>query len=159
MPSKQVQDTSLLWFCIVPFVITCVCDYWLLHKDSHLTVGLRISLDENWQMNAQTLSHERLHLDTYCHEGRVVSLLFIFSKWTEKPGGLQSTGLQKSWTWLSNRAYFKMQPEVMWLFCQWRALCWLILNARPGTLNVLGLVSWVHPGTLLVLCTRLAATL
>ena len=22
--------------------------------------------------------------------------------WTEEPGGLQSTGLQKSWTWLSN---------------------------------------------------------
>ena len=61
----------------------------------------------------QTLSHERLHLDTYCREGRVGSLLFIFSEWTEKPGGLQSIGSQKSWTRLSDRSHFKMQPEVM----------------------------------------------
>ena len=73
--------------------------------------------------------------------------------WTEEPGGLQSLGWQKSWTWLSNSTTTNCVsrfPSLMrWAFCN-HLRAW-IEQKSGGRENSFFLLDWVG-GTLVFSC-------
>ena len=63
--------------------------------------------------------------------------------WTEKPGGLQSTGVTKSQTWLSDLALAYISLAVLGLRCSmWDLVPWPGIEPLPSALGEWSLSHW-----------------
>ena len=114
-------SSSSLYFSTWHIIPTVAWQYWVLVLNIIIiTVGTTTTIRTSNPYAPSCMRGRKKKKKNYLEKGVAThsNILAWRIPWTEEPGGLQSMGSQKSWTWPNDlHFYFQRNEEYDWTYC------------------------------------------